>query len=185
MRKVKLNWCESSVTKAPWGSRLIKVDGWCRRKSTLPAPQRRGINIEQRCFWPQRRAPSDTFGRETDSSSRNCSCSAWTHSLILLTTPVRLRVAAGINKICRPGRAKNSKMRKKKASRWFLKHFSWCIHIGYCQKWMYILYVDICTSNRDSSNWANCIFLSSSCCNNLVFSVSNSGFSCWMVKPSS
>lgn len=48
-----------------------------------------------------------------------------------------------------------------------------------------MLYVCMCTSNSDSSNWDSCIFLSSSCCSSLVFSVSSSGFSCWMVKASS
>lgn len=41
------------------------------------------------------------------------------------------------------------------------------------------------TSNSDSSNSESCIFLSSSCWSSLVFSVSNSGFSCCMVKARS
>ncbi len=41
------------------------------------------------------------------------------------------------------------------------------------------------TSSSDSSSWASWIFFSSSCCRSFVFSLSSSGFSCWMVNASS
>lgn len=41
-----------------------------------------------------------------------------------------------------------------------------------------------CTSKSVSSNRVSCIFFSSSIWRSLFFSVSNSGFSCWMVKAS-
>lgn len=51
------------------------------------------------------------------------------------------------------------------------------------ERWQCIL--GFSTSNSDSSSWASWIFFSSSCCKSLVFWLSSSGFSCWMVNASS